>query len=476
MQGSKAIKLKAKTEAKKPRKSNTVSNVATQDPTKPIPFENGNIAYSYSNNSDYLPFLPGYNDAGDNYAQLLLESRLLSVTHNSCIVTKRDYCAGDGFVDKQDTELSQEIMDWLGNMNLDNEDISDLNKKIFEDLFTWGNVPIELVRFKVGGTPKLFVYVHNVLDWRLGAPDDDDRVNNAIQSKLFRRCGFLTSDDLKKSKNLPLYSPNKTDKDNWLRDTAKGVERTLIWYKNRVSGFDFYGLPSAIAALMHQTLEYKGARYNLDNFLNNLVAATLLVLKGSHSQPEADRIARKIISAHTGDGKRGRTIVLASEEGIEGSNVQKMETKTDGSFTLADEKWSQKIIMANQWDSILAGIVSASTLGKGAGFLTKIIEQKMLSVIRPAQRDLMDKVWRHVFAIADQWLGLGFDQYELEINNPIDISGLTDVDITPAVQINEVRKAKGLPEDPAMEGVYMKAAAPQAEADPNKEKGGPEDV
>ena len=101
----------------------------------------------------------------------------------------------------------------------------------------------------------------------------------------------------------------------------------------------------------------------------------------------------------------------------------------------------------------------------------------MISVIRPAQRDLMDKVWRHIFKIADQWLGLGLDKYELEINNPVDISGLTDVDITPAVTINEVRKAKGLPEDPKMEGVYMKATGTITEpTDPKEEEGGKEDV
>jgi hypothetical protein len=135
-----------------------------------------------------------------------------------------------------------------------------------------------------------------------------------------------------------------------------------------------------------------------------------------------------------------------------------MDIEKDGSFIQADDKWSQKIILANQWDAVLAGIISPSTLGKGSGFITKILENKLITVIKPAQRDVLDEVWLNIFDIAQKWMGLPFDQFDVVFKNTIDISGLTDVDITPAVQINEVRKAKGLPEDPTRKGEYMKAA------------------
>jgi hypothetical protein len=457
-----AAEQKPKQKKTKPR----VSNLAKLDPKHPVPFEgNGRAeAFSFINNVSYLPFLP----PKDCFAKTLVEARFASATHNACVTTKKDYCAGEGFMDKEKGELDQGITDWFKSMNLKNESVTKINRKIFEDYFTQGNVPIELVRFTSGGTKKLFIYVHNFLEWRLCKPNDDDIIEEAIQSKLFLRDwnGYVTLEMLKKSKKLPIYNPANSERQNWFRDTG-GVERTLIWYKNSVTGFPYYGLPSAIGAIIYEYLEYKGARFNLDMFDNEMVAAAVLALKGQVGQDEANRIGKQIIDTYTGDGRRGRTIVVSSEEGIEGSDYHKMDIEKDGSYIQADDKWSQKIILANQWDAVLAGILSPSTLGKGSGFITKILENKMNTVIKPAQQDLIDEVWSNIFTIAQTWLKLPFDQFDIVFKNTIDISGLTDVDITPAVQINEVRKAKNLQEDPNMNGVYMKATAPAITAPQN---------
>jgi hypothetical protein len=455
--GKPAAKSKAKT---------SVSNAVTVDPKQPIPFEYGGNTFSYVHGTRYLPFLP----PNDNYAQLLLEARLLSTTHNACVVTKRNYCAGIGFQDRNGKELAEELLQWFEAINRKNENEVDINKKILESHFTWGNTPIEIVRLTVTGKKRLFIYVHNFMEWRLEKPDADGIVHNAIQSKLFLRQNILTPDEIKNAKILPLYNPLQPEKKNWIRD-EKGTERTLIWFKNPMAGFDYYGMASAVASMIFQLLEYKGARYDLDNFENNMVISAILALKGNMSPEEVTRIGKQIIDTHTGDGKRGRLAVVASEEGIDGSEFHSFETSKEGSYIQADEKWMQKIILANDWDAILAGILSPSTLGKGSGFITKILEMKMNSVIRPVQSDLMKQVWRHIFRIAQEWLNIPFDQYALEIRNAIDISGLTDVDITPAVTRNEVRKAKGLPEDPSDKGnEYMKGTGPQQ---PNPEaKGG----
>jgi hypothetical protein len=427
-----------------------VVNQARIDAEDPIPLKNGGMAFSFVSGVPYLPFLP----PRDNYAFDLFEARMSSVTHNACISTKKDYCAGIGFQDADNQELDQRISDWFRSMNLKNEPCTEINQQIFESFFTQGNAPIEVVKFTVRGKKYVFVYPHSLLEWRLGEPNSDDMVTYGIQSKLFRRDGYVTADQLKNARKLPIYSPYNTDKNNWFTDET-GAQRTLIWYKNSVKDVPHYGLPSAIAAMIYQILEYKGARYNLDNFENNMVAAAILALKGNLSQTEANRIGRQIINAHTGDGKRGRTVVVASEEGIDSSSLHNLDTTKDGSYIDADDKWTQKIILANEWDAVLAGLIAPSTLGKGSGFLTKIIEYKERTVIKPAQNRLMQNVWNTIFPIAQAWMGLPLDRYNMQIKNNIDISGLTDVDITPAVQVNEVRKAKGLPEDPQKEGVYM---------------------
>lgn len=462
MQGnkSKAV-IKSKT------KKLNVSNQISLDAENPIPIGHGNNVFSYVHNVSYIPFL----QPKDNFGQLLLEARYSSVTHNACINTKKDYCAGVGFHYPDGTELDKDFETWLKSMNLKNQSAVKINQILFEDKFTWGNVPIEVVRMTVMGKNKMFVYPHSFLEWRLGKPNEDDVVTEALQSKLFLRSnGYLTAESLKRSKRLPIYNPMNTEKQNWFKD-EKGVYRTLIWYKNDVSGFPYYGMPSALAALIYEILEYKSARYNLDNFDNNMVVAAILALKGQLSQEEANRLSKQIIKTHTGDGKRGRTVVLASEEGIDGSDLHKMDTKTDGSFNESDNLWTQKIILANEWDSILAGIISASTLGKGSGFLTKILENKFRFVIQPEQKDVVTEVWSNIFNIAKSWLNLDIDVDKIAIKNSIDISGLTDVDITPAVTVDEVRTAKGLSEIGGEEGKKMLGAKAQQQ----KQTGG-EDV
>ncbi len=428
-----------------------VGNQAKLDANNPIPFEHGGQAFSYINSTRYIPFLP----PKDDYAKLLLESRLLSTTHNACVSKKKDFCAGNGFYDTNGKEIDQTILDWFKCMNRKNENATEINAKIFESFFTYGNVPIEIARVTLAKKKYLFVYPHEFLEWRLCAPNSDDEVTHAVQSKLFLRTGMVSSSEIKNAKKLPLYNPLNPEKKNWWRD-ENGVERTMIWYKNSVTGFPHYGLPSAVASMIFQILEYKGARYNLDNFDNNMVLGGILALKGSLSPDETNRIAKQIINTHTGDGRRGRVAVVSSEEGIDSSAFHNYDTSKDGSFTEADDKWTQKIILANDWDAVLAGIISPSTLGKGSGFLTKIFEIKQNTTIRPQQTRLIQGVWEHIFTIASSWLGIDFQQYSWGIKPFLDISGLTDVDITPAVQINEVRQAKGLPADPKKEGVYMK--------------------
>ena len=429
-----------------------VSNAVTLDPNNPIPFDYTGRSIAFVNKQQYLPFVGTDNQ----YAQKILEFRLNSVTQNACITTKRDYLSGEGFQDADGKDFDQRIIDWFNVINRRGESAIDINEQIFEDFGTWGNVPIELVRIKVGGKKYLYVYPHSFLEWRLCEPNEEDFCDSAIQSKLFVTNSILRAEDYKNAKILPIYNPLRPEKENWVKD-QNGSERTLIWLKNKVTGFDHYGLPSSISSIIYQILEYKAARYNLDDFENNMVVASILALKGSMSDSEVTRIARQIIKTHTGDGKRGRTVVIGSEEGIESSSFHKIDTKKDGSFNEADNSWMQKIILANQWDSVLAGLINPSTLGKGAGFITKIIENKQLSVIRPGQNKLIEKAWKHIFKIAQDWMGLPFDKYSIGFKGLADISGLTDVDITPAVQINEVRKAKGLPEDPARNGEYMQA-------------------
>ena len=437
-------------------KGKTVSNAVKLDPSTPIPFEYGGQAFTFINRQKYIPFL----FPKDNFFQTLQEIKINSATQTACIETKKNYCAGRGLVDKNGKDFSPEFTNWLKCMNAKNENATALNRKFFGSHFSFGNTVIELVRFKVAGKPKLFIYVHNVAEWRKCWPDNNGIVRSAIMSKLFLKQGAIPQNILKDSITVPIYNPQiPNSKTNWVQDG--NVERTVFWLQNDFEGYENYGMPDSIASLTFQVAEYKGIRYNLDNFDNNMVIAAILALKGNLSQEEADAIGKNIIKAHVGDGKRGRLAVVASEEGIDGSEFHQMQVKQDGSYIELDNKVMAKIIMAHQWHPLLAGMDQGNSLGKGNTFIRTIYEIKKKTVIDPMQQFLIENFWQPVQIIAKNWLGIDADKYELDIRDIDPISILSDVDPSPAITVNEVREANGLPLDTTEKGdMYLGELVP----------------
>ncbi len=302
---------------------------------------------------------------------------------------------------------------------------------IFENFFTFGNVPIEIVRGQVGNSRFVYVYVKNQLDCRLEWPDQYGDVNNMIISRYFRKKGFLNLTE-ENCTRLPLYKAGPGSKKKyWYQDPKrKGIERTALWLKNDIAGYDNYGLPSYIAALVFEMLEYGGASFNLDNIDNNMVIGGAIILSGNLSQEEANRLGRTIKDQHTGKGKVGRVAVFASEEGIENSKFESFDTHKDGSYVLLDDKAMQKIMYANEWDATLAGISHSNSLGKGNGYLNEVYQQKLKTVIKPMQRIVKDGFLDPLLEIADDWLGTQWSKYDLDIQTTKLFNDTTEANTT----------------------------------------------
>ncbi len=206
----------------------------------------------------------------------------------------------------------------------------------------------------------------------------------------------------------------------WKQDGK--VERTCIYFKNEIAGFDYYGLPSSVSSLLNQVLEYRGTRFNLDNVENNMVIGGAVFLSSSLSEAEATRIGNNIIKRHTGAGKQGRIAVIASEQSIADVKFVPFDTHKEGSYKEMDETCESKIIFANNWDSVLAGLQVPSSIGKGSGYLQEIYDQKYRTVIRPLINTLIEQMLNPLMEIADDWLGTKwtqetFDIQPIEINN-----------------------------------------------------------
>lgn len=391
------------------------------NPENPIPYEVGGQAFTMLAGQQYVPFF----QPDDNFASTLLEARLLSTTHNSCVNTKNLYLVGNGIKIsnlKPNQAADQQWLDFVKKANNRRQNLNRVFFKAFDSFQTFGNTPIEVITGKTAGQPFMYIYVLNFMDTRLAPPNEKTgEYEYLIVSKRFRKKGILTSAD--KEKKIPIYKNDRADKKaNWLVDG--NVQRTIIFVKNEMAGYDAYGLPSSVASLIYQVIEYSGGRFNLDNLDNNMVVGTAIFLKGGVTQAEADRMGSTMVKRHTGKGRIGRTMVFASENGIDDVEHVQFEVNKDGSYTELNSICESKILMANNWDAVLAGLKHAESLGKGGGYLKEIYEQKLKTEIIPTENHMLEQVMPTLVEIAKYHLNADWSGYEFGFD-PIQIDNKT---------------------------------------------------
>ncbi len=413
-----------------------VSNAYSLDHKNPIPLDNDGFGFFTSKNKKYLPFL----DPKDCFFQLLLEASLLSNTAKACINTKCTYYAGKGIM-VNDKEKLPEFDEFAKVVNNKRQSLQKAIKSILQHWETTGNSFINIKLVKVGTSRYVKVYPLKFVDCRLSAPNDDDVCESVFYSKQFRRKNYwsMNSNDFIE---IPIYHGGMDQK--FFKD-KKGDLNVVLHLKNEVAGYDYYGMPASVASLPQQLLEYKMARYNIDNFDNNLVIGGVIVLSGNTTQEEADKLGAEIVYQHSGDGKQGRWVILSGEGGIEQSKIESFKKQQDGDFIELDKRVEQKIVTAYNWDPLLAGISRETTLGSGGQHLRNIYEIKKETVIEPVQQDLIiGEFLIPLLELYDKWTGGNLSSYEYSVKstNPFSLAGA--IDINKIVKKNEGREAVGL--------------------------------
>jgi len=411
-----------------------INNSITLDPKNPIPIEfNSNIFVSLKGKR-YVPFL----NPADNFSQLLTEASLLSPTTNSCVSSKARYCLGKGVFFKDNKEDKQ-FTDWSACINRKQDTLNDIIHGAFGHKFTSGNSYIQVVRVKVGGKKTVRVYLRDYMDCRLSCPDDDDICNTVYISKYFRKLGMWGL-NLNKTEEIPIWSPNSLD-NTWAIDD-NGNEHTIFHLKNKMPGYEYYGMPSNIGSLAQQVLEYKNTRYNIDNFDNNLVIGGVIVVKGAMTPEEAQKVGRDIIYQHSGDGKRGRWVILSSESGLaDGVEVKEFTKQQDSSFIEGDKHNAEKIFMSNQWNKLLIGGSEQKSLGQGnSAYIRSVFDIANNTVIMPEQQSMIDKFLKQLMMICDEWMGKSWSGMEIGLKAIQPVSFLGDINVNNILTVDEGRE------------------------------------
>lgn len=417
-----------------------VENSIILDAKNPIPIEfNSNIFVSLKGKK-YVPFL----NPQDNFFQFLTEAKLLSSTTLSCINSKSQYCLGKGvyFKNLKEEQQPADFTEWAANVNRKNQSLNDILGGGFNHELSVGNGFIQVVRGEIAGKKFVRVYLRNFFDCRLSNPDDDDICNTVFISKYFRKQGIWNLNSMK-TEEIPIWSPNMFEMP-WAED-EKGFQHTIFHLKTDMPGYDYYGMPSNIGSLPEQILEYKAARYNLDNFENNLLIGGVIVIKGAMSDAEAKKVGKNIIYQHSGDGKQGRWLIMNSETGMsDGIEVHPFEKHQEGSFVESDTHNEEKIYVANQWNKLLIGGSEKKSIGQGnAAYIRSVFDIANETVIVPAQDRMIKNFVKPLLQIHDEWVGTDWSKNEIAFRGIQPVSFLGDINVNSVITVDEGRESIG---------------------------------
>lgn len=428
----------------------TIRNEIRLDPSTPIPIQYNGDNFYVVKGKKYIPFL----GRPDNLPKLLLEARLTSPTQNACISSIAQATIGNGLTVVDIETPDKAFFDWTASVNNEMQSLNEVCVNIIDGERTHGNQFIELVRGTLASNKFLKVYTHPMSDCRLGSPDETGYPTEVIISPLFSKNG--AGINLSTADVIPLWNDKAIDKSSCWKKMGDGTERTMLHFKNEVSGIKYYGLPASISSLRHQVLEGKSVQYNIDNFDNNMVLGGMLILKSAMTEEEAQETAKKILLSHIGDGKTGRIAVISSESGLDDVDWKPYDTQKEGSFLELSKRNEEIIITANGWDAILAGISHKGTLGTGSSYVRSIWDVKESILLNPLRKKLISKVIKPIAQIYANHIGDNeILNYNWVFQSAMPFSFLGDVDPETFMQVNEARALAGLKSDDTVKEKYL---------------------
>jgi hypothetical protein len=208
---------------------------------------------------DYVRFF----DANDSHLTSINAVMTNSPTCRSIIRQKATLVAGDGFIAMKgrantlfqslakqnqavtDTKVLELLDDEMLEVNSEGDSLLDVVVKLATDYTTYGNAYFGMAKTEGKTYCMCLPFVRGRVKKR---NQEGDVTHIGFSEDWSMR--FLGAD---KADDIAIY-PNWSDKD--------GIERTVIHLKDYAPGFDYYGLPEWISALMYAELEYRISKFN----------------------------------------------------------------------------------------------------------------------------------------------------------------------------------------------------------------------
>lgn len=265
-----------------------------------------------------------------------------SPSHRAILNNKVLYCVGKGF----STE-DQFLAKYIKSVNIKNESLSKVGRKIANDFLREGNAYMEVVKVKKD-SKEIFLYHIDSTDCRLSKDgkyillyDDWDRLmkNSSLEK------------DLKK---IPLY-PNFEEID--------GAMRCIYHFKDYEPKFKFYGVPSWVAAMDAAAIAYKTDKWNVSRLDNSFVSSGVLLLEGNVTPEEGKKIKEDFNKQFTGEQKQGKVFFVIKQLGGGATSFTPINSQNEGDWIQIKSQSNETLIMAHNWFTSLSGLATPGSLG-----------------------------------------------------------------------------------------------------------------
>lgn len=392
----------------------------------------------YSLDGDYIRFF----DAADSQLRAINAVYNASPTTRSIIRQKTTLVIGDGFTLMRGRPSSVFLSsvkgeavqpgdpafalfeDALSEVNAEGQSLLDVCELVASEYLTYGNAFFCMSRTG----DKVFAHHLPVVKCRVSERRDGKPSHVGVNNRWKDR--QWSGEHVQKIPIYPMWMPDEN-----------GVEWTVIHLKDYAPGFDYYGLPEWVSALLYAEIEYRIAKFNSSKFENGYMPSGVLQFFGAVSEEEAKEVVKDAKNKFVGTGKNsGLLIQVLSDESLKAHFTQ-FEQRQEGEFLELSGISAQAIVSAHRWTMSLAGFATKGQLGTNEQIRLEF-EIAQNTVIRPLQNMLLRRiVGPFIQALTEGAPAL--NGHYLQIQNTTPVSFVGDIDIDAVLTSDEKREIAG---------------------------------
>ena len=137
--------------------------------------------------------------------------------------------------------------------------------------------------------------------------------------------------------------------------------RSVLMLKDYDVTNSVYGLPKWVGAFYDAQVESLIGQYSANHFENGITLSAILSIDlGEYNTPEDLTAAKNKLEKNikgTSEGRSGKTLIHASNSGVEAPVYTVFPMEKEGSFSKLQETTENNIVKANQWFRSLAGLL-----------------------------------------------------------------------------------------------------------------------